>query len=244
MFLFATVCDLSSSAQADDAKVTQILDKAFAALGGKDKLAKVDAVTWKAKARITIEGNENEMSIEGTVQGIDHYRSEFEGDFNGNTFKGQTVLKGDKGWRKFGDMVMELDGDALANEKRMVYLAAAHTTLKPLTMKGFKVEAAGEEKVGGKLAVGLKVTPPDGKEFTLYFDKESGLPVRQMAKVQGWQGDEYTQESTFTDYKDFGGLKMATKVSIKRDGADFVSQEVTEFKFLDKAPAGAFDEPK
>src|SRR5690349_15380406 len=92
MLLSATICGLSGFARADDAKVAGILEKAFAALGGKDKLAKVDAVTWKAKAKITIEGNENEMSIEGTVQGIDHYRSEFEGDFNGNSFKGQTVL--------------------------------------------------------------------------------------------------------------------------------------------------------
>ena len=82
------------------------------ALGGEEKLAKADAATWKAKAKITIEGNENEMSSEGTVQGIDHFRSEFEGEFNGNNFKGVTVLNGDKGWRKFGEMVMELDGDA------------------------------------------------------------------------------------------------------------------------------------
>ena len=140
-------------------------------------------------------------------------------------------------------MVMELDGDALANEKRLVYLVVAHTTLKPLVTKGFKVEVAGEETVKGKPAVGLKVTPPDGKEFTAYFDRESGLPVRQVAKVSGWQGDEYTQESTFTDYKDFGGIKKATKVSVKRDGADFIEQEITEFKFLDKAPEGKFAEP-
>jgi zinc protease len=244
MLLSATVCAISSSARADDAKVTEILDKAFAALGGKDKLAKAEGTTWKSRAKITIEGNENELSLQGTVQGIDHYRSEFEGDFGGNTVKGLVILKGDKGWRKFGDMVMELEGDALANEKRMVYLVAAHTTLKPLTMKEFKIEAAGEESVGGKPAVGLKVTPPDGKDFTIYFDKESGLPVRQVAKVQGWQGDEYTQDSTFSDYKDFGGIKKATKVASKRDGADFVSQEFLEFKFMDKVPEGTFDEPK
>ena len=73
MLLSATALGLSNSAPADDAKVTEILDKAYAALGGKDKLAKADAATWKAKAKITIEGNENEMTLEGTVQGIDHY---------------------------------------------------------------------------------------------------------------------------------------------------------------------------
>ena len=52
------------SARADDAKVTEILDKAIKALGGKEKLAKAEAVTWKAKGKITIEGNENEISSE------------------------------------------------------------------------------------------------------------------------------------------------------------------------------------
>ena len=37
----------------------------------------------------------------------------------------------------------------------------------------------------GKPAAALKVTGPDGKDFTLYFDKESGLPVRMVAKVIG-----------------------------------------------------------
>src|SRR3954451_4414690 len=79
MLVSAMVCVPSNSARADDAKVAEVLDKAVAALGGKDKLAKADAATWKAKAKITIEGNENEMTLEGTVQGIDHYRAEFEG---------------------------------------------------------------------------------------------------------------------------------------------------------------------
>lgn len=242
--LIASALVSSGIARADDAKVKEVLDKAHAALGGKDKLDKAGAATWKAKAKITIEGNENEMTLEGTIQGIDHYRSEFEGDFGGNTFKSTSVLKGDKGWRKFGDMVMELDGDFLANQKRMVYLVSAHTSLKPLTMKEFKVEITADETVQGKPAAGLKVTPPDGKEFTIYFDKESGLPVRQVAKVTGFQGEEYTQESTFSDYKEFNGIKKATKVAVKRDGNDFIQQEFVEFKFLDKAPEGTFDEPK
>ena len=69
---------------------------------------------------------------EATVQGLDHFRSEFEGEFSGNKVKGVTVLNGDKGWRKFGDMVMELDNDAVANEKRTVYLMVVPTTLVPL----------------------------------------------------------------------------------------------------------------
>ena len=87
------------------------------------------------------------------------------------------------------------------------------------------------------------MTTPDGKEFTLYFDKESGLPVKLVAKVVGFGGEEFTQETTYKDYKDFDGIKKATKVDSKRDGEDFTKSEVTEFKVLEKVDPKAFSEP-
>jgi hypothetical protein len=62
--------------------------------------------------------------------------------------------------------------------------------------------------------------------------------------VIGFQGQEYTQETTFADYKDFDGIKKATKVEVKRDGEKFQEMEVTEFKVLDKVDPDAFAEPK
>jgi hypothetical protein len=139
---------------------------------------------------------------------------------------------------------MELDGDAVANEKRTIYIAAIPTLLVQLKGKGFKVESAAEEKVGDKPAAGLKVTGPDGKDFTMYFDKESGLPVRLVAQVIGFGGEEFKQDTTFSDYKDYDGIKKATKSSSKRDGEKFVDLETTEFKVLDKVDAETFSQPK
>src|SRR5438128_2737253 len=83
---------------------------------------------------------------------------------------------------------------------------------------------------GDKPAVGIKVTGPEKKDFKLYFDKESGLPVRTVAKIPGLQGDEVTQETNYSEYKEMAGIKKATKVVSKRDGEKFQEQEVTEFK--------------
>jgi hypothetical protein len=165
-------------------------------------------------------------------------------EINGNKFKAIAVLNGDKGWRKLGDELIEMDKDAVSNEKRTAYLMAAAALVAPLKGKGFKVETAGEEKVAGKPAVGVKATASDGKDFTLYFDKESGLPVRMVAKVIGWMGEEYTQEINYRDHKEFGGIKRPTKVSVKRDGDPFLEEEVIEFKVLDKVPAETFAELK
>jgi len=110
--------------------------------------------------------------------------------------------------------------------------------------KGFKAETAAEEKVAGKPVTVLKVSAPDGKDFTLSFDKESGLPVRLVAKVRGFQGEEFTQETTFSDFTDYDGIKRAKKVETKRDGETFVKSEVTEFKAIEKVDPKIFDKPE
>jgi hypothetical protein len=227
-------------ARGDDAEANAILDKAIKALGGDEILGKAAAFSYKSKGTFTFGGNEREVNLQVTVQGLDHYRREVSSD----EFNGVTVLDGNKGWRRFGDNSSELEGDGLANEKRTLYLQVIPTTLVGLKGNGFKYEKAGEEKVGDKPAVALKVTGPDGKDFTIYFDKESGLPVKTVAKVIGFQGQEYTADTTFADYKDFGGIKKATKVEVKRDGEKFQNIDITEFKVLDKVDPQAFAEPK
>ena len=178
-------------ARADDVDAKSILDKAIKALGGDEKLAKVAAYSWKSEGTVTFNGNENESKTEVTVKGLDHFRREFGND----NFHGVVVLAGDKGWRMFGDNSSELEGDALANEKRGVYLQVIPIKLVTLKEKGFKYETGGEEKVGDKPALILKITGPDGKDFTLSFDKEN-WPARQTgcqgARVPGqgvYRGD-------------------------------------------------------
>jgi hypothetical protein len=244
LVLAAAVCLSASPVRGHEAQAEAILDKAIKALGGEERLSKAQAATWKARGKITIEGHDNEVNTEATVQGLDRFHSVFEGEFGGNKVKGESVLSGEKGWRKFGDQVVEMDSEQVKNEKRTVFFMVIPATILPLQKKDFKVEAVGDQTFAGKPAAALKVTGPDGKDFTLYFDKESGLPVRLVAKVTGWMGEEYTQETTLSDYKDFGGIRKATRLTIKRDGADFVDSQITEFKVLDKVPDDSFAEPK
>jgi hypothetical protein len=240
----AFIMDRVGIVYSDDAQSGPVLDKAIKALGGESKLSKATAFSRKVKGTISFGGNENQFTSESTIAGLDRYQSTFEGEFGGNKVKGVTVLNGDKGWRKFGDNKFEMDKDALANETRTIYLQVVPSTLLALKGKSFKVESATDEKVGDKPAAGLKVTGPDGKDFTLFFDKESGLPIKSVAKVRGFQGDEFTQETLYSDYKDFGGIKQATKVELKRDGESFLKQEITEFKVLEKVDPKAFSEPE
>jgi hypothetical protein len=241
----ALVSGLTSPVRgADDKEAQAVLDKAIKALGGADKLGSLQAMTWKGKGTMSFRGQMGEFTSTTTVQGLDHLRLEFE--FEGNNGSGVTVLSGDKGWRKFGDRSLELDKDGVgvANEKRLLYLQVIPVTLVPLKGKAFKVKAAAPEKVGDKPAAVLKVTGPDGKDFKVYFDQESGLPVRLVAKVIGYTGGESEQDTAYAGYKDFGGIKKATKLESKRDGEKFLEVEITDFKPVDKVDPKTFTEPK
>jgi hypothetical protein len=78
------------------------------------------------------------------------------------------------------------------------------------------------------------------KFLTISFDKQTGLPVKAVGKVFTLLGREVTQETTYADYKDFGGIKAATRLEFKIDGKPYRKQEVTEFKVLDKLDASVF----
>jgi hypothetical protein len=117
-------------------------------------------------------------------------------------------------------------------------------TLVGLKGDNYKLESVKEEQVDGKPAVGIKVTGPDKKDFTLFFDKESGLPVKLMAKINSFTGEEVTMESTYGGYKDFDGIKKATKLESKQNGEKFLEAEVIEFKVLDKVDPKTFAKPE
>lgn len=60
--------------------------------------------------------------------------------------KGQTIIDGDKGWRKFGDGdAQELEPDALVNEKRILYLNLVPMNPLLLKDKAFKTEMTADE---------------------------------------------------------------------------------------------------
>jgi len=227
-----------SPARADDKDAKAILDRAIKALGGEQKLAKIEAFSWKAKVTFNRGGQAGqEMDAEVIFKGLDHMRRAYGVNL--------VVLAGDKGWRNVGDASRELSAESIAGEKRSIYLQVIPVILLPLKRKDFTYEAAGEGKVGDKPALALKITALDGNDFTLFFDKETGLPVKEVANLAVPGGREATAETTFSDYKDFGGIKKATRIEVKSFGfGSGFSQVITEFKVLDKVDEPTFAEPK
>jgi len=168
--------------RAADPAAQAVIDKAIKALGGEARLTKAAICQYKAKGKIVLSGFEGDVAITVTLDRLERRKAEFEGEFAGNRYHGITVVDGDKGWRKFAEMGMPLDTELLANEKRLLYMQSAMLTVVPLNGSGFRVESAGEDRVGDQPATLLKVTGPDGKDFKIWFDKVSGLPKKWRPK--------------------------------------------------------------
>jgi hypothetical protein len=221
-----------------------LLDKGIKALGGEANLTKFKAATWKGKGKIHLGDETDDFSGEWALQAPDQFRLVLELTGKQGTVKQVRVLSGDKGWIKIDDMeTNDMPRETLAEEKKAMH---AHwvATLVPLKDKLLKLGPLPEGKVGDRPAVGVKVTGPDGREFRLFLDKESGLPLKSEWQVKDPRsGKEITQEVTYADYKDVDGIKRAMKLTVQRDGKPFAEQEISDFKPLEKLDDKTFAKP-
>jgi hypothetical protein len=228
------------------AEATAILDKGIKALGGEEKLAKVKGATWKGKGKVYWTSEPLDFTGEWAIQAPDRFRAVLESKFNGLEFKQTRILNGDKGWLQLsGEDPTDLDEDAVTEEKRNL-LGQLAMLLLPLKDTAFKLTALPETKIDGKAAVGLKVER-DMRDFSLFFDKESGLLLKSESMVRDTRpgGDRRAvkQEVFFSDYKEVDGIQKAMKLAVKRGGKSFLEIEISDFKPSEKVSDRLFAKP-
>jgi hypothetical protein len=237
----AAFCSVLSGAliQAQEPAADAVLDRAIKALGGEKMLSKSKAFVWKGYRKRQMHTQKRQV----TIQGLDRARYETVLDqFNCTTCT--TVVNGDEVWRRFAGTTEKLQGFGALEIKQYICLEAIPITLLPIKTNGLKYRAAADVNIGGKAASVLKITGPDGKELTLCFEKESGLPVKEIATVSTLFDGDCTMEAAFSNYKEFGGIKKATRIEVTLAGELAYVVEVTEFKVLSKVAPETFSLPK
>ena len=235
-----------SNAPADDREVAAILHKAMSAMGGEDKLSRIEAVTWKTTGwmNMLFQGPEHfKCTGELTIAGLDRSRSDLIMlDPAGDKLRIISVLNGDNAWLSWGDAPLKPTPHA-PGLKRGLCLAMIPVTLAPLKDPRFKIEVGGDEKVGNRPTVVLNVTCPDGETIKVSFDRESGLPLKAVGKAllidDPHMNLDVTQEMIYSNYKDFRGIKTAAQIDFKSDGFNR-KLEVIEFKVLKQVDPSSF----
>jgi hypothetical protein len=212
----------------EDKEARAILDKAIQAHGGEANLAKVKATYVKGTGTIHF-GDGFPFTGEWYKMGTTHSKLVVDVTINGQMLRVTKVVNGDKGWQKIGDgATAPLKDDEVGEEKAMLY--AAHVELLlPLKDKAFKLSPLGEMKVGDRPTLGLRVTRDGQRDVSLYFDKATRLLVKMETTVKD-QGQEFMQETYYSNHKLVEGCQLPHKLAIKRDGKAFVEGEFSDVR--------------
>jgi hypothetical protein len=229
----------------EQADARAVIDRAIKAIGGEDNLSRFKAVNLKGAGTFYGLGEGIPYTGEWAIQEPAQVRVAIEGKVNDQTFRLVRVINGDKGWVKLsGDETKPMSKDEVAEEREGLY-AGWVASLRPLKDKAFKLAPLGNVKVGEHDAVGVRVSHEGHRDVSLFFDKATHLVVKTETIVKDIQGggNEVTQESYPSDYKEFDGVKHATKGMIKRDGKRFVEVEWSEVHPAEKLDDGVFTMP-
>src|SRR5262249_33300961 len=186
--------------QAEDQAARAVVDQALKAAGGADKAAKLQAVTWKAKGTLDV-GQPIELSGTSSVQGADKLRGDLAAQVQGMTRQALLVFNGDQGWVQANNETRELPKevrDIITTDFRAIRLVQ---TLPALRGKDYQLSHLGELKIDNRDAVGVRVAQKDRPDVSLYFDKESSLPVKIEVRVAEMPGTEVTHEFLLSDPK-------------------------------------------
>ncbi len=230
----------------DDAGLHKIIDKAIAAQGGRENLAKYKAFTMKMKGKANAQGMAIDFTMDLMVQEPDKSKFSMDIAIMGQSFNVLQVVDGDKGWKKNPGMTEAeaMTKDELAEHKEQTY-ARTLENLLVLNDKKYKLTPLGDSKVGDADVVGIKISSEGHRDVSLYFDKQSNLLLKSETNSKDpMMGDkEFAQETIYSDYKEASGVKYAAKMVIKRDGMEYVTGEATEWTPSEKLEAGVFAKP-
>jgi hypothetical protein len=223
-----------------DESAKDLLERAYKAQGGYEKLNKFKATLAKGKGVMYLPGAEVSFTSEGAAQLPDKFKSLLQFEINGMKVTQVQMLIGDKATILVNGNAQEIS-DKLSKEiKEQVYVEEV-TSLLPLKDKAYTLTMLEESQVDGQPALGLKVSSKGHRDVTLYFDKKSALVVKAAYKAYDAIADkEVAQEQSYKDYKEQDGIKYATKSLVLQDGKKFMQVEVTEYKVMEKLDSAVF----
>jgi hypothetical protein len=213
-----------------------VIDRALNAGGGTDKIKQFKAVSFKGEATIAGET----MPIAGLFAGPRLFRLQMEPAKDGPLIM---VASGDTIWAKKGaDDLQEIHA---GNAKELFqaccdlfYGIGLPDQLLALKDQAYKLTLVGEQQANGVQATVLRVNHELHPEALLFFDKETGLPVKVQLKLAKTQ----EAEIFFDDYKEVSEVKHFTKIRL-RTGDKTLELVLREIQLLKKYDSAAFKKP-
>ena len=226
------VCSQAGSAQDKLTAAREIVDRHVQASGGREAMAKHSSRRAVGKISMPAQGVEGDveilaarpdlMRLRMTIPGVGEIQSGYNGKvaWSVNPLTGPMLMQG----KSLEQARLDADFDSAQ------HLDTQYKLLETIEKTTFE----------GRPAYKVRAVRTTGDEDFEYYDADNGLML----------GAEVTRESPMgavkathieSDYKDFGGVKIATKITQRLMGTEQVIT-ISEVEF-DKVDKSAFDLP-
>ena len=231
------------NAWAEDPKPEEIIDRAIKAHGGDEKLKGLTQFTYKSRTTFV---NGPSWNYDYVVDAPLRYRSQ------GRTGVGAmpatlVVIDDTQGWFKTGGAETTPYPPVFLNSmKRYTIPYLGPRSILKLRDRQKNTQChfstTGDCTIDGHPAVGLRMKLQDGPQETWYFDKETGVLLKEEYSTKRFEGEDTMRSTTYEDYKSFEGFPMACKSATYQDGKLTSTWELVELKVGSPGPE-AFAKP-
>ena len=217
----------------------EVIERAIEVTGGKYAWSEMRALHTKSQGTLLWPGtNSFTYAADTSLQMPDRIRNQMK--INRSATQPDEVLvvvDGSQGWEQTGSRVRKLPMTTLAEAREESYGANLLWLMSLRGRAGFILTLLGESVSNDQTLVGVLVTSQGHAEVKLYFDKDTGLLTKRVQSLPTAGRARILQEASYEEYRDFEGLKLATKFSVSRDGKRYA-----EVKMLDADFSTGFDD--
>jgi hypothetical protein len=240
ILLFLSVTTSPAESKSEFApEVRSIIERGIAAQGGEKQLERLSK-SWRAKIR----GKRGKHEVSGEVVNSAPHKSRLTTSINGwIPFDIVVVDNGEHAWSRIAGITRETIGKDLEEMRDGEYRHHVQNLLPLIREPGFKATLLPETTVANQRASGMRIQSQGHRDIDLYFDNKTGLLMKTQSKLLPAGKPPIVLEKILSDYRDFDGLKLATKFTKFENHKLTSVEEYVDIKFVDHIEDREFDKP-
>lgn len=207
------------------ARALELMKGTAAAIGGSPKLAEIKDSVARGTIALTTPQGEMQGEITNEIIYPDKIKTTV------SLPMGQLVqaFDGTQAWMQMGPQSMTLPATMNDEMKRAVLLSAGIGVVREALEGRAQVQALGPAEVDGK-KMDVVAWSVAGQNVRLFLDPGTHLIAKAAFRSVTPQGAADV-EALWTDYRDFGGVKVPTKLVTYRDGQKFSEAILKDVRF-------------
>jgi zinc protease len=207
-----------------------VIDNYLEAIGGKEIFSNVEDRTTILRGKIM--GQNLSVVIKQKIP------NKLRQNIRSGEMKQTILYDGTNGVMIIGDKKTELDN----NELEKLKLEAAMNFLLDPEAYGVSLELKGIETVDSLLCYKIVLITEEGKCWEQFYDIDSGLKIKEVKEVETTL-ENFLQETYYSDYKEFDGLKFPFKIK-QSFGMQTIEMNVSSVKLNEGLDNSIFEIPE